>query len=410
MVHSVPMNQGDFTGMKVIIVGGGFAGVTCALRLARQASRMIHVTLVSATPDFEYYPRLHTFMRGSDNRAPAEIPLDELFRDMPITYIQGMVTAVDPVQKSVTLENGTVLSADAIVLGLGSQTDFFGIEGLSDMSFSLKSVADATRLSAHVDEMFADYARTEGPERIVGLHFVVVGGGPAGVDLAGELVARTRSLCRQYQINDSLVTVDIVEAAPRLLPMMPEYVSRRVERRLQTMGVHVYLNRNMVREGSWTAYFQDMTLGAKTVVWTAGVTTNRLYQSIPGLEIVKRKSRVAVTDTLEAKGFPGIFIAGDAADTLYAGLAQTAIHDGAFIADVIADRVSGVTKTRVYKPKPVAYNIGVGPRWAVLKIGPIVIFGVLASLARHIIDFRFFSSILPKKTLHDLYEGRFIRN
>lgn len=404
------MQSGDIPGIKVIIVGGGFAGVTCALRLARQAPTAIQITLVSANPDFEYYPRLHTFMRGADHRAPAEIPLTNLFQGMPITYIEGQVTAVDPVAKKVTLSNGTELTADAIVLALGSQTDFFGIEGLSDMSFSLKSVADATRLSVHVEEMFADYARVEGPERIVGLHFVVVGGGPAGVDLAGELAARTRTLCRQYQINDSLVTVDIIEAAPRLLPMMPERVSRRVERRLQTMGVHVYLNRNMVREGSWTAYFQDMTLGAKTVVWTAGVTTNRLYQSIPGFEIAKRKGRVVVTETLEAKGFPGVFIAGDAADTLYAGLAQTAIHDGAFIADVIADRVSGSTKTRAYKPKPVAYNIGVGPRWSVLKIGPIVIFGVLASLARHAIDFRFFSSILPKKTLHDLYKGRFIRN
>jgi NADH:ubiquinone reductase (H+-translocating) len=413
MVHFLPMtpalDQATASPFRVLVVGGGFAGITAAMKLGRHAGARLSVTLVSASPDFEYYPRLHTFVRGQNRRAPAEIPLKDLFYGQDVTIIQQAVVAVDPAAKAVTLADGTVMTGDAIILGLGSQTDFFGIDGLSELSYSLKSVGDASRLSAHIEELFADYAHVEGTERIVGLHFVVVGGGPAGVDLAGELAARTRELSRRYQIADSFVTVDIIESAPRLLPMMPEKVSRRVEERLRLLGVHVYLNRSMLKEGSWTAYFQDMTLGAKTVVWTAGVTTNAFYKSIPGLELVTRKFRVDVDDMLQAKGFENVFIVGDAANTQYAGLAQTAIHDGQFVADVILGRAGFARAAKPYKPKPVAYNIGVGPRWAVLKVGPIVIYGVLASIARHLIDFKFFKSILPMKTLLSLYRGEFIR-
>ncbi len=376
----------------IVIAGGGFGGIRAALDLDACLPDHDRITLVSQNPHFEYYPGLHSII-GQSHRSVTHIPLAEIFQGTRVTLVIDTITACDPVLKFISLAAGGQVQGDFLVLGLGSQTEYFNIQGLEETAFGLKSVDQATRLRKHIDELFVDYANVSGAERVIGLHFVVVGGGPAGTDLAGELAHLRGILCKQHTIPESFVTIDLIEAAPRILPMMPEKVSHKVERRLRTLGVNVLQNRNLVREGSWTVFLEDMKIGAKTLVWTAGITTNEFYTTIPGLTLVK-KNRVAVDPSLQAKGFENIFVIGDAADTPYAGLAQTAIHDGSFVATAICAGLARVPKP-VYVPKPVAYNIGVGPRWSVFVIGPIVITGIVAYWMRALIDFKFFTSILP---------------
>lgn len=386
---------------RIIVVGGGFAGVRAMLDLVGQLGDRAELILVSQNKMFEYYPGLHQIV-GHQHEGLVELPLSVIFEPYRVTLVHERVIGCDPAVKAVTLASGTILQSDYLVMALGSQTDYFNIKGLNELSFGLKSVAQARALKAHIEHQFKISAKTEGTERVIGLHFVVVGGGPAGVDLAGELAHRTKQLARQYEIPESFVTLDLIEAAPRILPMMNPAISASVESRLRSVGVNIFLNRNLMHEGSWTLFFQDMTLGAKTVIWTAGITTHEFYKSISGFTL-GRKNRVLVDEYLQPKGFENVFVVGDAADTPYAGLAQTALYDGAYVASVIAARASDSRSTKTYKPKSVAYNIGVGHKWSVFVLGPIVIKGIIAFWLRTLIDLRFFMSILPIRRAWNSY-------
>lgn len=381
----------------VVIIGGGFGGIRTALDLARNPS--CSVTLISNSPDFEYYPGLHK-MLGTGNQAVVQVPLSVVFENTSVQVVCETVTGVDAHQKTITTDKATY-AADFIVIAVGSQTEYFGISGLPEMAFGFKSVSEAQKLRAHVEEMFAKHAKTDKAESVVGLHMVIVGAGPNGVDLAGELAALDRMLAKKYGIIQSLLTVDLIEAASRVLAMMPEPVSARVERRLRDIGVTVLCNRDLKKQDSWTVALADMTLGAKTVIWTAGMITNELVKKIDGL-VLGKKNRVAVDEYLQAKGIQNVFCIGDVADTPYSGLAQTALYDGAYVARVITSKING-RSFKSYVPKPNAFNVGVGSKWSVLVMGKFVMYGRIPYWIRTAIDVRFFLSILSAKTVYRLY-------
>lgn len=398
--------------VEVVIVGAGFGGIRAALDLARfgrgSGAHPVRVTLVSKSDTFEYYPGLHKIV-GVSHHATYQVPLADIFSrqvsDGRVRIVVDTVAACDAHARTVTLaSSGQTIQADFLILAMGSQTEYFGVQGLPELAYGFKSVAEAKRLRSHIEELFEKHVKTEKSETVVGLHMVVVGAGPNGVDLAGELAALDRLLAKKYGIAPSLITIDLIEAASRVLAMMPEAVSRRVERRLRSLGINVLCNRDLRKEDSWTVVLSDMTLGAKTLIWTAGITTNELVKSIAGFQLGK-KNRVAVDEYLQPKGFQNVFCIGDVADTPYSGLAQTAIHDGKYVAGLIRRKAVGRTFA-CYAPAPVAYNIGVGTRWSVMLIGKLRIYGLFAYLMRTLIDIRFFLSILSPRQVWRLYVPR----
>jgi NADH dehydrogenase len=190
-----------------------------------------------------------------------------------------------------------------------------------------------------------------------------------------------------------VVTIDIIEGASGVLPIMSSEVQEIATKRLRELGVNVLCNRQLQKQGNWTVTLADMTLGAKTLIWTAGSTGNELVTKIPNI-VLQKKNRITVNSNLEIEQYPNCFVIGDIADTQFSGLAQTAIHDGSYIAQVISSKLKGKT-VQDYKPKPVAYNIGVGHGWSITQVGSTVISGKLSSLLRKIIDLKYFLSILP---------------
>jgi NADH dehydrogenase len=380
---------------KICIIGGGFGGVQTALDLAQNHGSNVEITLVSDRPNFEYYPALHSFLSVAGPINYYHVPLSDIFENRQVNLVIEKVISCDLATKTITLESGKALVSDYVVLALGSQSTFFGIEGIPAMAFPFQNATDAQNLRTHVETLFKKHCSVEKvtPECVVGLHFVVVGAGPNGVDLAGELASFTKYLCKANSIPESAVTIDIIEGASGVLPMMPKEVQDIATKRLRNLGVNVLCNRQLMKQGSWTVVLSDMTLGAKTVIWTAGTTGNELVTKIPNL-VLQKKNRITVNDHLEINEYPNCFVVGDIADTQYSGLAQTAIHDGSYVADVIIGKLEGGT-IPAYIPKPVAYNIGVGHGWSITKIGNVVISGRMSSWLRKIIDLKYFLSILP---------------
>lgn len=379
---------------RILIVGGGFGGVAAALTFDRARRPDLEITLIANKPHLEYHAALYRVVAG---RSPLEvcIPLAEIFRRRRVKTIIDEIIALDPAAQSAAGSSGRRYDYDYAILGLGSETDYFNIPGLAQFSFGFKSIKEALRLRQHLHELFAACASNGTPteQKICLLHFVVAGGGASGVELAGELAGYLKRLAAHYRLPRHLITLDLFEAAPRLLPALPEAVSTLAARRLRALGVNLFLNRPLVKEAAEQIVVRGLTAKTETVIWTAGIKLNSFYRQIPGLSFDPR-GRVKIDEYLRAEGQERIFVIGDGAATPYAGMAQTAIADGRAVAENIIRRAAGQPLVP-YRPKKPAYAIPIGRGFALTIFGPLTIAGRPGWWLRRLADLRYFLSILP---------------
>jgi len=191
------------------------------------------VTLLSDRPDFRYYPALYHAVTGTQ-RANSTIPLQKLFEGKSVTLTQGRATTLDRKAKTITTEDGQVLAYDTLVLALGVVTNYFGIKGLEEYSYGIKSVEEAQRLKAHLHQQLIDDHKPD-------LNYVIVGAGPTGIELAGALPHYLKQIMKNHGVTHRAIHIDLIEAMPRLLPRMPRDTSRLVKRQLTRLGVKLYV-------------------------------------------------------------------------------------------------------------------------------------------------------------------------
>ncbi len=372
---------------KVIVVGAGFAGIEVVKKLQNRSD--VEITLISKTDTFEYYPALYRLVTGA---LPIEVSvkLHRIFNRKKVNMVTDTYVAIDQTKRVVTLKSGIELPYDYAVLAMGSETNFFNIPGLSEHSFSFKSVKEALRLKRHFCTLIGHSKTMTKEEAVAALHTLVVGGGPSGVELAGDLKEYLMRLCVQYDVDPSLVTVDIIESNNRVLPTMSEKVSRIAEVRLRKMGVNIFINRALTSQELQDIALKDMELKAGTVIWTAGT---RISTSFEGLPLTDRK-RVVVTSTLNLPEDNRVFVAGDGAGTQYSGLAQTAIHNGTYIGTSIG-RMIDQKQVLPYVPHQPSFLVPIGDNWSIFVHNNLVLTGFLPWLLRHIVDFKYFLSTVP---------------
>ena len=391
---------------QVLIVGGGFGGISTALNLGKARFRNVKITLISDKSHFEYHSALYRVVTG---RSPLEvcIPIRDIFDVKNVEVLEDTIMGMNIKEKKLEGKSGSKYSFDFLVLALGSETAYFNIPGLKQLSFGFKSISEALALKKHLHELFKTCAvsQTDQEEDVCRAHFVIVGAGASGVELAGELAIYAKKLAKQHKVNPSLVTIDLIEAASRVLPIVPEDVSEKAARRLRSLGINIFLNRMVVKEEIEKVFLKDMEIGTKTVIWTAGAKPNHLYSQIEGLEL-DNKGRVIVDEFLQAENNPHIFVIGDAAATTYVGMAQTAIRDGAFVAETIARKIQN-RPLEPYQPRRPIYVIPVGPGWAAALIGNWRFYGQIGWWLRRLADFKYFLSILTfKKALLAFQNGK----
>lgn len=383
---------------QILIVGGGFGGVETALRLARKNIPNTEITLLSKTPYLLYYPSMYNLAINSDEKKSI-LPLANIFAKKDVLLMTDTITGVDTAKKIVTSASGLVYPYDMLVLALGAETTYFGLPGLDTLSYGFKSLEESQKLRAHIDSLFnaEEIAKLSDEDKKNHFHTVIVGGGPSGIEMAGALIEHLRTRLVEASLDASLAQVTIVEGSPRLMPVVTEKVSARILARLQKIGVNVLLNKRLEKQELNNVCMNDMTLCADTVIWTAGSKINSLYASIPGVTFSPRKKVVVDAKTLEVVGVPDVYVIGDAAETAYSGLAQTAITDGIFLAKYFAAKLQGKILP-VYVPIKKAYATPVDSHWAVVAYGPIAVFGWFARVFRDLVDIHYFFHVLPCKT------------
>lgn len=352
---------------KILIVGGGFGGVKTALELAE--SDKFDITVLSDRDQFRYYPTLyHTTTGGS--KANSSIPLSRLFLKKPITFLQGQAVSMDKRAKTVTLADGQVLNYDTAVLSLGVVTNYFGIDGLAEFSYGIKSQEEAQRLKAHLHQQLTDDHQPD-------LNYVIIGAGPTGIELSGALPHYLKRIMKNHGIKHKAIHIDLIEAAPRLLPRMPKDTSRMVQRQLKRLGIKLFVGQAVQGETADELTVNGKPIRSHTVIWTAGVTNHPFFKD-NGFTITSR-GKVSVDAYLQTDD--SIFIIGDNANTPFSGMAQTAIHDGAFVAENLIRRANG-KQMKSYKVKKPITVIPAGDRWAAVLWGKMRLYGWLGWVLR----------------------------
>ncbi|HEX5796986.1 MAG TPA: FAD-dependent oxidoreductase [Candidatus Saccharimonadales bacterium] len=357
---------------KALIVGGGFAGIKTALELSKDSR--FDITLISEEKNFRYYPTLyHTATGGS--KEISDIPLSEIFADDPtVSVMHDKVKAIDKKEKYVTTEQNKRYDYDVVVLALGMVTNFFGIPGLDKFAYGIKSVEDAEKLKRHLHKHIV---RNKHPD----LNYVVVGGGPTGVELAGVLGDYIRLICKKHGVKKRSIHIDLVEAADRILPRSPKGVSKKVHRQLRKKGVKIYLNSAVKSQNSEELMVNDKPVRSHTVIWTAGMANSPFFTD-NGFQLATNH-KVRVDQFLQAE--PGVYVIGDNADTAYSGMAQTALYDGVYIAHNLI-RLADNEPPLPYEAKKPVYVIPAGPHWAAVEWGRFNFYGRLGWGLRRVAD------------------------
>ena len=364
---------------KIVIVGGGFGGIKTALELEK--NKAFQVVLVTDRDVFRYYPTLYHAATGG-KLAESAIALGEIFAGKNVELIYDEVLKLDRANKFVRGKKDKY-SYDKLVLALGVVTNFFGIKGLSDYAYGIKSVEEAHRLRDHLHKQLADDSKPDA-------HYVVIGGGPTGVELAGNLPGYVSHVMKKHGLKPTRLHVDLVEAADRLMPRMPKPYSKAVLKRLHSLGVNVHLSQTVQAETADALMINGKPIKSHSVVWTAGVANHPFFAENDFYITEHRK--VAVNKYLESD--EDIYVIGDNADTEFSGMAQTALHDAKFVAADLIRQARGKSR-REYKPKKPIYITPAGPGWAAMLWGNTQLYGWGAWVLRSAADLVAYKDLEP---------------
>jgi NADH:ubiquinone reductase (H+-translocating) len=364
----------------ILIVGGGFGGIKAALELERAGG--FTITLVSNNPNFRYNPSLyHTATGGM--AVQSNIPLTHLFAGKNVQLEQGEARELNRQAKTIKTVDGRSFHYDILILSLGMVTNYFGIKGLPEYSYGIKTLEEAERFKQHLHQQLIEDGKPD-------LNYVVVGGGPTGIELAGALPGYLQSIMRAHGIRTKRINIELVEAAPHLVPRMPEHMSKAIEYRLKYLGIKLILGQAVQGETADALHVGGRALKSHTVVWTAGQANAPFFKE--NAFTLTDHGKVAVDEHLQAE--PDIYVLGDNNNTTYSGMAQTALHDATFVARNVVRAHEG-KKPKHYKPKKPTYVLPAGPHWAAVLWKGVQLYGRIGWALRSAADWIGFHDLEP---------------
>jgi len=366
----------------VVIVGAGFGGLTAAKDLARAP---VEVVLVDKRNYHLFQPLLYQVATAGLSPAQIAQPTRAILRHQKNAHTRlGRVTGLDLQAKAVLLGDER-LRYDFLVLATGARHAYFGRDDWEPFAPGLKKIEDATMIRRRLLLAFeqAETAR-DAEERRRLLTFVVIGGGPTGVELAGAIAELARhALAEDFRsIDPRDAKVLLVEAGPRLLPVMPEKLSARAKRSLEELGVEVRLGQPVTDVSAEGVRIAEAFVPARTVLWAAGVAASPAAKWL-GAE-KDRAGRVKVAPDLSLPGHPEVFVVGDTAAVADAegrpvpGIAPAAKQMGAYVAKTIRARLGGRAAPKAFRYKHAGNLATIGRSHAVVDLGRLRFSGFLA--------------------------------
>ena len=371
---------------RVVIVGGGFGGLQAAKALA---DAPVQVTLVDRRNHHLFQPLLYQVATAALSPADIAYPIRSVLRGQQnVDVVLAGVDAIDVAAKEIVLDEDTGrLPYDYLILAAGANHSYFGHDEWAPNAPGLKTLEDALDIRRRLLMSFEEAEREPDPARRQALMtFVVVGGGPTGVEMAGAIAEIARfSLARDFRHIDTRdARVILIEAGTQLLSAFPDRLSQQALRDLKRLGVDVRFGQPVTAIASDAVTVGDETIPANTIIWAAGVQSSPLGRSL-GAEL-DRAGRVLVNPDLSVPGHPEIFVIGDMASLKDArgqplpGVAQVAMQQGAWAAANIVSAIEG-KPGRPFRYRDLGNMATIGRNSAVADIRGLRLTGFVAWLA-----------------------------
>jgi len=372
---------------RVLVLGGGFAGIGAAQKLKKSDA---DVVIVDKHDYHTFQPLLYQVATGLLEQPAVGHPIRDLFHKQDNVRIhQDQVTAIDLDARRVEFAELEALGYDYLVLGLGAEVNFFGVEGAAEHAFPLYTLTDAVRLKNHVLRTWEEADRKHELVEDGALNVVVVGGGPTGVETAGAMAELYNGVFKKDypDVPEGAATITLVEAGPEIFPMFKPDIREYTVQALEKRGVDVKTG-DVVESISPTRVKlkSGKELEAHTLVWGAGLQGNELVQSL-GLEL-ERGNRIGVDGELRIPSHAEVYAVGDVAaitdaktEQVLPQLGSVALQSGEHAGETIAKRIAGKeTKPFKYRDKGTMAAIGRGSA-VVQMLGGKTMKGKTASLA-----------------------------
>ncbi|GCE06030.1 NAD(P)/FAD-dependent oxidoreductase [Dictyobacter aurantiacus] len=377
--------QKPTTTPHVVIVGGGFGGLQVAKELGKQP---VHITIIDRHNFHLFQPMLYQVATAGLSPSDISNPIRAILEKQDNTgTLMAEVTGIDLDEQQVLLGDRQAVHYDYLVLATGATSNYFGHPEWQQLAPGLKSINDALTVRRTVLSAFEAAEREpDEQKRRALLTFVLVGGGPTGVELAGAIaeLAHQSLKCNFRHINPDMTRIILVQGPDRILPGFPASLAQQASRKLQRMGVEIKTGKHVKEVRKDGVMVGDEHLATENIIWTAGVKASPAGKWLHA--DVDHDGRVKVQPDLSVPGHNNIFVIGDTALVTQngkhlPGLAPVAIQEGKYVASIIASRATGNTIRQSpfhYFDKGTLATVGRG--FGIVDIGPIRFSGLLAWL------------------------------
>ena len=369
--------------MHTVIVGGGFGGIKTALELSKK--HIGKITLLSDEDYFLHHATLYSTATGKDV-AESVIPLNAIFAEHPnVTVVKDRITHLDSKRKlvrSVTKE----YSYDKLVLAMGSVTTFFGIQGMEEHAYGIKTVDEV--------RTFHDHIHQEVVEKKLDKEFFVIGAGPTGIELAGALNEYLTSLKKVFRLKNTASKVTLVEAAPQIVPRMSKTAAKKVSVALKKQGIKILVNHKVSALDDDSITIDGKERPTTTAVWTSGVANNPFFKANADQFNLAPNGRVNVNPYLEA--LPDVYVIGDNNTVRFSGMAWPALYQGKHVAKNIARAATKRPQT-AFHPHSVPTGLPVGEHWGYVEWYGVYVAGRLGAQVRRWMELYGYCQLVPLK-------------
>lgn len=414
---------------NIVIVGAGYAGVLTAKKLAKKFKKNedVNITIIDKNPFHTMLTELHEVAANRVDEDSIKMSLNKIFAGRRVNIKLDTVQSIDFEGKKV-LGKAESYDYDYLVLAAGSKPTYFGVPGAEEFAFKLWSYDDAVKLKDHIHNCFREAAReTDIEEKRRLLNFYVVGAGFTGVEMVGELAEYVPILCEKFEIDREDVTITNVDVLERTVPILPEKLSAKVEKRLAKMGVDVILKTGVCGMGKdYIELRQNDACVRKptnTVIWTAGIESADITNEAAKTLSSANRGRIKLDKYLRSVDDENVYVVGDnmlytpeGSDTPVPQMVENCEQSAKTAARNIAVAITGEGEMEEYKPKFHGVMVCVGGRYGVARVGlPNLMFNLpsfLAMFAKHFINIIYFVQVLGWNKIFSYLKHEFftIRN
>lgn len=340
---------------RILFLGAGYGCLSAVKKLTHKDFANAEITIISNC-DYHYHTiLLHEVASGARNKS-VKYPLKNILPPQ-IAFVCDTITHIEPSSNQVIGQNG-VYAYDYLIIGLGFDSDSFGIPGINENSLSMTSYESSEDIKKHIDERFKNYQDSKNPDD---LSFIVCGGGFSGVEFAGSLAQMLNEKAKKANISKEAIKIYCIEAMPHILPMFDNILSTQASKRLNILGVEVLEGSKILeclKDGVMIEKDgKTSKISGNTIIWSAGVKGNKVIEN--SKEFQSARSKIEIDEYLHPKEvLPSrdkIFIVGDCGalkdpktGRFYAPTAQIATREGDYVGEMLHNIIAGNPLDRAF--------------------------------------------------------------